>query len=76
MQTFERTPLASWEEAKTYIGQYFTASIETLWISDSMHDPVGMTMAIIGDVILKAGYLPAGFEQKDGYRIYTYQKME
>ena len=29
-----------------------------------------MNMAIIGDGILKAGYMPDGFDQKNGYRVY------
>ncbi len=33
-----------------------------------------MNMAIISDAILNAGYMPVGFVQKDGYRIYNYLK--
>jgi len=36
---------------------------------------MGMNMAIIADSILKAGYMPNGFEQKKGFRIYKYKKM-
>jgi hypothetical protein len=35
---------------------------------------MGMNMAIIVDGILKAGYMPDGFDKKNGYRIYKYKK--
>ena len=44
-----------------------------LAIADSMNDAVGINMAIVGDAILKRGWWPDGFVQKDGYRIYRYK---
>jgi|ERR1043165_4146306 hypothetical protein len=70
----QRSPITSIEEAKKYIGENFNDSIETLWVSDKLNDPMGFRMAIIGDSVLAAGYMPDGFEQQDGYRIYKYIK--
>ena len=39
-----------------------------------MNDPMGMNMAIIAARILKRGYIPDGFDQKDRYRIYKHNK--
>lgn len=43
-----------------------------LAISDRLNDPAGINMAIIADRALARGWLPAGFEQKDGFRLYRY----
>ncbi len=44
--------------------------------SDSLLDPVGINMAIITDRILGRGWQPAGFAQKDGCRIFSYQELD
>ena len=62
------------EDARNYVTESFIEKEETLMISDELNDDVGMNMAIIVDGILKKGYMPNGFEQKDGYRVYKYQK--
>ncbi|BDD05280.1 hypothetical protein AUTU_27630 [Aureibacter tunicatorum] len=62
------------EDARNYITESFLEKEETLMISDEINDAMGMNMAIITDEILKKGYMPNGFEQKDGYRVYKYQK--
>lgn len=41
-------------------------------ISDQLYDPVGIAMSVITDRVLARGWLPAGFEQRDGYRLYLY----
>ncbi len=38
-------------------------------------DTMGAGMAIIVDGILGQGYVPDGFEQRDGYRLYSYVPM-
>ena len=43
-----------------------------LAISDALQDPFGVSMSVITDRVLARGWLPAGFEQKDGYRLYRY----
>jgi hypothetical protein len=52
-----------------------------LAISDSITfagrpDLIGAGMAVILDKILGLGYLPDGFEQKNGFRLYRYKKMQ
>jgi hypothetical protein len=44
-------------------------------IDDSLQDPIGIYMAIIGDKILARRWEPNGFEQKEGYRVYRYKEM-
>ncbi len=45
-------------------------------IADSINDEVGVNMAIITTAILKRGWEPDGFEQRNGYRIYRYKCFE
>ena len=68
------TILKTREEAIIFVDKSFSDESETLIIADELLDPMGMNMAIIADGILKKGYMPNGFEQKDGYRIYKYIK--
>jgi hypothetical protein len=42
-------------------------------IANSLIDPVGMTMTVITDRILRRGWWPDGFVQLEGYRIYKYR---
>ena len=69
-----RTPFTSLEDAIIFVENNFHGPEETLWISDALDDQMGMNMAIIVDGILQAGYIPDGFEQKEGFRIYKYKK--
>ena len=39
-------------------------------------DLMGAGMALVLDAVLAQDYEPDGFEQRDGYRIYRYQRME
>ena len=41
-------------------------------ISDDLQDLMGLNMAIITDTIVKRGWMPDGFDQREGYRIYKY----
>ncbi|MEA9566265.1 hypothetical protein [Xanthomonas sp. WHRI 8932A] len=43
-----------------------------LLISNTLHDPFGVTMAVITDRGLGRSWWPEGFEQRDGYRLYRY----
>ena len=67
-------PFTNVEEARNHVTQSFSKPEEQLLIADEMNDPMGLNMTIIGDAILKKGYMPKGFEQKNGYRIYFYKK--
>ena len=69
-------PINSIEEAQIYLGSFDGEPEQfKLPISDELQDPMGMNMAIITDSILKKGFMPSGFEQMDGYRIYRYIKQ-
>lgn len=70
-------PIEKIEEAEQLI-ESFEGRPEDfeLPISDQLQDPVGISMAIITDSILKRGWMPDGFEQKEGYRIYHYKNAE
>ena len=70
----EQNVLTTIEDARNYVTESFNDKEEILMISDELNDAMGLNMAIIADGILKKGYMPNGFEQKDGYRIYKYQK--
>jgi hypothetical protein len=39
-------------------------------------DRAGLAMAVVLDQVLAFGYLPDGFQQCDGYRLYRYQRPE
>ena len=45
-------------------------------ISVEIQDSLGMSMAIITDVILGKGWDVDGFDQKDGYRVYRYKSPD
>ncbi len=70
----EMDAFTSLEDARNYVTESFNEKEETLLVSDELNDGMGLNMAIIADGILKKGYMPDGFEQKDGYRIYKYKK--
>jgi hypothetical protein len=72
----QRKPLTTVEDARAYVANNFIIAEETLWLANSLNDNVGMNMAIIGDGLLKKGYMPNGFDQKEGYRIYKYKKLK
>ena len=42
-------------------------------ISNSMQDPMGLSMAIITDAVIARGWDLDGFEQREGYRVYRYK---
>jgi hypothetical protein len=46
-----------------------------LAVEDTLLDPTGVTMAVITDRILSRGWAPAGVEQCEGYRVFSYQDM-
>ena len=71
------TPFNDVDEVLTYVDEFKGRPEELeLAISDALQDPIGMNMALITDRILKKGWEPDGFEEKDGYRVYTYKEME
>jgi hypothetical protein len=70
-------PINTIEEATQCIESFEGRPKEfKLPISDQLQDPIGINMAVITDSILKRGWMPNGFQQKDGYRIYQYKDVE
>ena len=64
-------------EAKASIESFIGSADDfTLAIADALQNQAGISMAIITDSILAKGWLPDGFEQHDGYRVYKYKKMD
>jgi hypothetical protein len=77
-------PITTVEEALRIIAEYQGAACDfQLPIADSLLEPVrfnmeiitGFNMAIITDKILGKDFMPDGFEQKDGYRLYKYKDL-
>lgn len=70
-------PFTSVQDAVTFLDAYKgTAADLKLLISDSLLDPTGVNMVVITDSILAKEFLPDGFEQKDGYRVYQYKALK
>lgn len=60
-------------------GTDFTEATFTLAISNTFTffgrlELASAGMAVVMDAILKKGFWPDGFEQKDGYRLYRYTR--
>jgi hypothetical protein len=67
-------PFDDVKKAMEFIDSYDgTAEDLGLPISNKLLDPMGMNMAIVTDRILAKGFMPNGFIQKVGYRIYKYK---
>lgn len=47
-----------------------------LAVAESLHDPVGLNIALLTDRILAKGWEPASVECFDRSRIYRYRAME
>ncbi len=70
-------PVTTVEGALSEIEQFVGRPDEfRLPISDKLLDPVGVNMAIITDRILARGWMPDGFEQQDGYRVFRYRELD
>jgi hypothetical protein len=63
-------------EAATFSQPTFTLQIADNFTFAGQPDRMGAGMAILLDAILARGFVPDGFEQKDGYRLYRYKKDE
>jgi hypothetical protein len=70
------TPFKDVDEVLKYVDEFQGEAEELeLAISDALQDPIGINMALITDRILKKGWEPDGYEEKDGYRVYMYKEM-
>ena len=56
-------------------GATFQLAISDSFTFAGKPDIMGAGMAVLGDKILGLGYLPDGFEQKSGFKLYGYKKM-
>jgi hypothetical protein len=67
-------PIASVHEAVAKVDAYVgDPALFSLCLAESIHDPIGMNIALITDRILKRGWWPAGVERHEGFRIYRYR---
>jgi len=44
----------------------------SLSIDESLLDAAGLSMALVTDRILAKGWMPNGFDPRDGYRVFRY----
>ena len=73
----EVTPYRNIEEALEAIRQFDgPAGMFCLSLADSILDPSGANLAIVTDAILAKGWLPDGFEDRGGYRLYRYKEIQ
>lgn len=69
-------PITTVEAALQKIDAFSVKAAEfQLPISGSLIDNSGVNMAIITDRILAKGWIPNGFPQEQGYRVYSYRDM-
>jgi hypothetical protein len=70
-------PITSVSEAVALIDAFAgEPSAFPLCLSESIHDPVGVNIAIITDRIVARGWWPAGVERYEGFRIYRYKQRD
>jgi len=81
--TLDNTPMIkSAEDGIEYLeshppsGDSFQFSISDSFTFAGKPDTMGAGMAVLLDRILEAGYEPDGFEQKSGFRLYRYKKVQ
>lgn len=76
------TSIRSAEECIAYLdshppsGDSFRLAISDSFTFAGKPDTIGAGMAVVLDKILHLGYEPDGFEQKLGFRLYRYKKMQ
>jgi hypothetical protein len=61
-------------EAHPPTGDSFQLAISESFTFAGKPDTMGAGMAVLMDKILGLGYMPDGFEQKSGFRLYRYKK--
>ena len=70
-------PVRTIEEALKQIDAFQGDAADfALAFPTSLQDPEGMNMAIITDRILGRGWEPAGFERREGFRVYRYKEID
>ncbi len=77
-----QTVIMSAEDGVKYLeshppsGKSFQLAISEQFTFEGKADTIGAGMAVLLDKILTFGYEPDGFEQKSGFRLYRYKKMQ
>jgi hypothetical protein len=67
---------AQYMKATSFPSPGFTLAISDTFTFAGRADTTGAGMALVMDSILAKGFFPDGFEQKVGYRVYRYKRME
>ena len=69
-------PIETLSEAVAQVDAFAgDVSAFSLCLADSIYDPVGVNVAIITDRILARGWVPAGVERHQGFRICRYKEI-
>jgi hypothetical protein len=69
-----KNPVASIDEARRLIAAHAGSPEDfRLPLADALQDPMGVSMAMITDAILKRGWEPDGYAQEKGFRVYRYK---
>ena len=75
--TFESAEAAlAYVKETTFSEPTFTLAIADRFTFAGQPDTIGAGMAVVLDAILAKDFMPDGFEQKQGYRLYRYKKAE
>jgi len=70
------------EEARAFVidtkidGPVFELAIAEGFTFAGSPDVIGAGMAFVVDAVLAQGYMPDGFDQRDGFRLYRYVPMD
>ena len=68
-------PLSDVREAIATIDDFRGRADEfELCLAESLHDPIGLNVALVTDRILAKGWEPASVERMNGWRIYRYKE--
>jgi hypothetical protein len=77
MTIFESAESAHAHIVETEIeGPFFELAVSDGMTFAGNPDHMGAGMALVLDAILAQDYLPDGFEQRVGYRLYRYERIE
>lgn len=76
------TTFTSAESAARYVQETplpssgFTLAISDAFTFAGRPDTIGAGMAVVLDAVLANGFVPDGFVQKDGFRLYKYKRAD
>jgi len=71
------TPVRSLQEALRQVEEFQGEPSQfVLAFPDDLDDPIGINMAVLTDKILDRGWMPNGFIQKSGFKLYKYKPAD